>query len=240
MPGSPPCSRRQVIRSPGARWPKTAVLVSGMMISQVQARHRAGAVVRCQPRRFSLDHPADITCHPGSTCLGERPQPGPGACRGSDLCSRPLADAGYGVGVCAAAQNGPGPVGTRAVSSASFWTSASCSTPHQRQWLLRAGPGLPGRTGANDKPKPSNGDGLSERIPYEVLEWTELHGPRRNFKRYRGQPERCRPKALDVLIGRGMVSATAPPRSPSRRYRRTRLCDEQRQVQGQGARLDGG
>jgi Putative ATP-dependent DNA helicase recG C-terminal len=53
------------------------------------ARHRAGAVVRRQPRRIPRDNPADVSCHPRTTRLGETAQPGPRSFGGTDFCPRP-------------------------------------------------------------------------------------------------------------------------------------------------------
>jgi len=83
----------------------------------------------------------------------------------------------------------------------------------------RLAPGLPGIT-AGPKALPSPGSGLPERI-LEKLGETDS-ASREELQQATGASRSSVINALDNLITSGAVEATAPPRSPNRRYRRTR------------------
>ena len=83
----------------------------------------------------------------------------------------------------------------------------------------RLAPGLPGIT-AGPKALPSPGSGLPERI-LETLGGTDS-ASREELQQATGASRSSVINALDDLITSGAVEATAPPRSPNRRYRRTR------------------
>ncbi|HUZ24949.1 MAG TPA: ATP-binding protein [Streptosporangiaceae bacterium] len=83
----------------------------------------------------------------------------------------------------------------------------------------RLAPGLPGIT-AGPKALPSPGSGLPERI-LETLGETDS-ASREELQQATGASRSSVINALDDLITSGAVEATAPSRSPNRRYRRTR------------------
>jgi ATP-dependent DNA helicase RecG len=83
----------------------------------------------------------------------------------------------------------------------------------------RLTPGLP-QLAASDALPPSHGNGLANRI-LEALSETDS-ASREDLQAATGASRSSVINALDALISRGAVEATAPSRSPNRRYRRTR------------------
>jgi DNA-binding MarR family transcriptional regulator len=73
---------------------------------------------------------------------------------------------------------------------------------------------------AKDEALWSPGNGLQERI-HEALGDTDS-ASREELQEATGASRSSVTNALDELITSGVVEATAPPRSPNRRYRRTR------------------
>lgn len=83
----------------------------------------------------------------------------------------------------------------------------------------RLAPGLP-QIAASDEPLSSHGNGLAERI-LEALSGTDS-ASREELQAATGASRSSVINALDALLKSGAVEATAPSRSPNRRYRRTR------------------
>jgi ATP-dependent DNA helicase RecG len=83
----------------------------------------------------------------------------------------------------------------------------------------RLAPGLPAIT-AGLKARPSPGSGLPERILEALSEAGSAS--REELQRATGASRSSVTNALDNLIASGAIEATAPSRSPNRRYRRTR------------------
>ena len=81
----------------------------------------------------------------------------------------------------------------------------------------RLAPGLPG-IDADPEPPPSAGNGLADRILQKLS--VVVSASREELQAATGASRSSVTNALDGLIGSGMVAATAPPRSPNRRYRR--------------------
>jgi ATP-dependent DNA helicase RecG len=82
---------------------------------------------------------------------------------------------------------------------------------------FRLAPGLP-EMAAKEEPQPSHGNGLQERI-LETLSTTDS-ASREELQAATGASRSSVTSALDALLSRGEVEATAPPHSPNRRYRR--------------------
>lgn len=78
----------------------------------------------------------------------------------------------------------------------------------------------PGLREATPEPVPAPGNGVRGRILVALTE-TES-ATREELQQVTGASRSGVTKALDELIGNGLVEATAPPRSPNRRYRRKR------------------
>ncbi|MGH3159336.1 MAG: ATP-binding protein, partial [Streptosporangiaceae bacterium] len=81
----------------------------------------------------------------------------------------------------------------------------------------RLAPGLPG-IAATDEPPSPHGNGLPERILGALSETDS--SSREELQEATGASRSSVTNALDSLINRGAVEATAPSRSPNRRYRR--------------------
>lgn len=78
----------------------------------------------------------------------------------------------------------------------------------------------PGLTETIAEPAPTLGNGVRGRI-LAALSETES-ATREELQQATGASRSGVTKALDELIANGLVEATAPPRSPNRRYRRKR------------------
>jgi ATP-dependent DNA helicase RecG len=81
----------------------------------------------------------------------------------------------------------------------------------------RLAPGLPG-IDPDLKPLPSAGNGLPDRILETLSDVSSAS--REELQTATGASRSSVTNALDALIASGTVEATAPPRSPNRRYRR--------------------
>jgi ATP-dependent DNA helicase RecG len=130
-----------------------------------------------------------------------------------------LASAGYDVDVALLRRLGLGPSDARRQLSQLRDRGLLQPRRARDDGSYRLIPGL-SETAAEDEAPSSPGNGLPERI-LEALGETDS-ASREELQEATGASRSSVTNALDRLITIGTVEATAPPRSPNRRYRRTR------------------
>ena len=131
-----------------------------------------------------------------------------------------LASAGYGVDVAVLRRMGLDPSAARHQLSQLHDLGLLQPRRARDDGSYRLAPGLPAIS-TDEGSAVSNGDGLRQRI-LEALSGTDS-ASREELQEATGASRSSVINALDVLLDHGTVEATAPSRSPNRRYRRTRL-----------------